>query len=132
MLVQAFDCPAERKSDFVPFVNAMHARSIAPDLYRVDRIASPCLFLAWCLGDCSYRSHDLRKKRRLTFSAPFPFASTSTAFRPFARLQVAVRADQTKQEPAAPYLRDCALLSPGAEHWFLPTIARAPCDPGSN
>lgn len=61
MLIHAFDCPADRKADFLAFVRAMNGKVVTPDVFRVARHGDPCLFLVWCDGDCSYRQTDLRQ-----------------------------------------------------------------------
>jgi hypothetical protein len=61
MLIHAFDCPADRKADFLAFSQAMNGRMVSPDVFRVERNGNPSLFLAWCNGDCSYRQADLRQ-----------------------------------------------------------------------
>jgi hypothetical protein len=59
MLVQAFDSPHDRKSDFISFCEAMGANEIAPNLYSVPGFADPKLFLAWCDGNTDYRNVQL-------------------------------------------------------------------------
>lgn len=60
MLVHAFDCPPDRRSDFAAFAEAMRGHSIAPGVFRVTRDNGPQLYLAWCNGECSHRRADLR------------------------------------------------------------------------
>ncbi len=59
MLVHAFDTPAQRRSDFTAFAQAMKAREIAPLVYNVSSFTSPSLFLAWCNGDPEFRKKRL-------------------------------------------------------------------------
>lgn len=59
MLVQAFDTPIERRSDFEAFRLSMKAREVGPLIYKVDTFTAPSLYLAWCDGDAEFRDKSL-------------------------------------------------------------------------
>lgn len=59
MLVQAFDSPADRKSDFVRFCKATGANEVVPNVFSVPGFTDPKLFLAWCDGNAAYRGVQL-------------------------------------------------------------------------
>jgi len=63
MLVQAFECPADRKRDFLAFTEVMAADRIADGIYLARRFDAPNLYLAWCDGDRRFREVEIAASR---------------------------------------------------------------------
>jgi hypothetical protein len=59
MLVQAFDTPADRRSDLEEFCREIQAISLAPEIYKVPQFLAPNLYIAWCDGNPKYRQVEL-------------------------------------------------------------------------
>lgn len=59
MVVQAWDAPAARRTDFEAFCRAVSAVQLAPLVFRLPAFAHPQLFVAWCDGDQSFQEIEL-------------------------------------------------------------------------
>ncbi len=59
MMVQAWDAPAARRSEFEAFCAALSGKQLAPLVYSLPAFERPKLFLAWCDGDPRFLSVEL-------------------------------------------------------------------------
>lgn len=59
MMVQAWDAPATRRTDFEAFVVAVNGKQLAPLVYRLPAFEQPKLYVAWCDGDPKFLSVEL-------------------------------------------------------------------------
>lgn len=59
MMVHAWNATDDQRNDFRVFVDAMHARVIAPGVGVVERSFGPRLYLAWCDGNPEFASREL-------------------------------------------------------------------------
>lgn len=59
MLVQAFDTPSDRRTDFEAFCAEMKMIRVGAAVYKAPNFRAPTLFLAWCDGNSKYRNVEL-------------------------------------------------------------------------
>jgi len=59
MLVHAFDTPADRRTDFTRFCDAVGASLVSQGVYRLPGTIFPLAYLVWCDGDGQYRNEEL-------------------------------------------------------------------------
>ena len=59
MMVQAWDAPPARRSDFEAFCLALSGEQLAPLVCQAPGFQSPKLFLAWCNGDPRFLNVEL-------------------------------------------------------------------------